>query len=82
MRRGIVVAALGSLVFLGGCGVTLQDEPEPLGPATEAPSPAPTVSLQPDMPSSLPPPPTTSSAPIPAEQPLPTPAARPHHPIG
>lgn len=80
MRRGIVVAALGSLVFLGGCGVTLQDEPEPLGPATEAPSPAPTVSLQPDMPTPSP----TSGAPVPAEQPgpLPTPANRPHHPIG
>lgn len=72
MRRGLVVAVLGSLVFLGGCGVTLQDEPEPLGPATEAPSPAPTVSTQPGAPSPSP----TTGALVPAEppEPLPTPA--------
>lgn len=48
------IAALGTMLVLGGCGVTLQDEPEPLGPTTEAPAPAPTVSVRPDAPSAPP----------------------------
>ena len=50
MRRLRVAAPILVLLMLTGCGVTLQDEPEPLGPATEAPSPAPTVSVRPDAP--------------------------------
>ena len=51
MRRALMAPALGVMLLLAGCGVTLQDEPELLDPtATEAPSPAPTVSVQPDVP--------------------------------
>lgn len=48
------VVSLAVVLVLGGCGVTLQDEPEPLGPTTEAPAPAPTVSVRPDAPSAPP----------------------------
>ncbi|SFO38012.1 hypothetical protein SAMN05216207_104931 [Pseudonocardia ammonioxydans] len=48
------IVSLGAALVLGGCGVTLQDEPEPLGPTTEAPAPAPTVSVRPDAPSAPP----------------------------
>ena len=64
MRRVAVVLAVGLAVALGGCGVTLEDEPEPYGPATEAPSPAPTVSVRPD---DLP-----EDAPTPSATPAPT----------
>ncbi|MEV1292711.1 hypothetical protein [Pseudonocardia sp. NPDC049635] len=48
MRRAATVLAAGIVILLGGCGVTLEDEPEPYGPATDVPSPAPTVSVRPD----------------------------------
>lgn len=71
MRRAAVALVVGLAVVLGGCGVTLEDEPEPYGPATESPSPAPTVSVRPD---DLPVDEPTS---LPAPTPTPTPATPP-----
>ncbi|WP_156819443.1 hypothetical protein [Pseudonocardia sp. HH130630-07] len=50
MRRAAVAALPLLVVLLGGCGVTLQDEPEPLVPSAGTPSPPPTVSVHPDSP--------------------------------
>lgn len=46
MRTRLCIALLGLLV-VAGCGVTLEDEPEPLDPATGTPSPTPTVTVLP-----------------------------------
>lgn len=53
MRRSVITLAAAAL-FLGGCGVTDQDEPEPI--TTLAPSTTPTVSSR-----SVPPSPARSS---------------------
>ncbi|MFE9748896.1 hypothetical protein ACFYOT_28660 [Saccharothrix saharensis] len=52
MKVALVVLALCALV--GGCGVTTQDEPQPLVTSTANPVPTPTLTQRPD--------PTTSSS--------------------
>ncbi|WP_224390981.1 hypothetical protein [Pseudonocardia sp. ICBG1293] len=46
MRTRLCATLLG-LLLVGGCGVTLEDEPEPLDPATGTPSPTPTLTVLP-----------------------------------
>ncbi|WNV85163.1 hypothetical protein [Umezawaea sp. Da 62-37] len=61
MRRSIVLVACVA-VLATGCGVSTQDEPEPLVTSSTAPQPVPTLTQRPDPPSSAPSEPTSSSA--------------------
>ena len=61
MKRSIMVVACVA-VLVAGCGVSAQDEPEPLGTSSTAPQPIPTLAQRPAPPSSTTPEPTSSSA--------------------
>lgn len=50
----VLVLPLAAVVLLAGCGVTAQDEPQPLVTSTVNPAPTPTLTQRPD--------PTTSTA--------------------
>jgi hypothetical protein len=76
-RRAATWAATGVLlaVVLGGCGVTIEDHPEPIDPSMVPPVATPTVTVVPDPGAAHPavPDPDPSTA-EPAERPPPTPA--------
>ncbi|OLM11849.1 hypothetical protein Ae717Ps2_0133c [Pseudonocardia sp. Ae717_Ps2] len=59
MRTRLCTAALG-LLLVAGCGVTLDDEPEPIAPPAGTTAPTPTVTVLPT------PTPTPTRPPAPA----------------
>lgn len=59
MRAAVLVAAAVATALLTGCGVTPQDEPQPLVTSTATLDPTPTLTQRPDPPTLTSAPPTT-----------------------
>jgi hypothetical protein len=68
MRCSVLVALVAAGVLVAGCGVSAQDEPEPLVTSSVVPDPIPTLNQRPDHPSS------PVSSPVPTSSPSETPS--------
>ena len=51
MKRSVVLTTFVAAIVVSGCGVSTQDEPEPLVTSSVVPEPVPTLTQRPDPPS-------------------------------